>query len=616
LKKSARIEVKLSRISTMIAKLHYFIFVAIVLVTFNAKAADDYGWGSTSGSTVVEIDATTGKLVTMTYKDTVYSSFTLFNSATNNNLGDSLLLAENSSQILYGLSPSGGILYTINTTLAPDANNQPGFFVTQLASLGISPTGMTFISSNLLDISATGSLYQYNLTTKVLSLLGTYPNSIEIAGLSFYNSILYGAQYSPSPGAIVSINVSGNRVSLTNQPNSTFQGASSTASLFQGASVLYVSTNGQYYSYNPTTDTLTTQNDDLPSVNSLTPIMVAAAATPTPTPATPTPSPTPTPTPTATPKVTYSVPTGSLAMTAPETTSAGDSKCAPAYTYTAKATATFAAGATIDPNGVLEIIRFYETTSNGTFASPPALSVANPAYVSWAWPSGSTLSPAVVTYTAGVVGTSGTPFFYGRETLELVYTSAATMTQTVLSTKVIYLYPWNYNGTLSYAPTATFYNAVTNAQASGNASPYSSPFPAASPVFQGDPPRFTIRFNSLYPAGTTSVIIYPGTPVNPTGTAYVIPITQTTTPAATATTPVGGLYTGALPITFETLVPLTKITASTATPPTYTIAAVQTLPSGYALSTTAPTLNPAILSTLTFTITPPFNVNGTVGTVK
>jgi len=273
---------------------------------------------------------------------------------------------------------------------------------------------------------------------------------------------------------------------------------------------------------------------------------------------------------------------------------------------------------------VLEIIRFYESTSNGTFASPPALSVASPAYVSWPWPSGSTLSPAVVTYTAGVVGTIVAPattptpatIYYGRETLELVYTSAATMTQTVLSTKVIYLYPWNSNGALSAAPIATFYNALTNSQASGNASPYATPFPAASPVFQGDPPRFTIQFNNLYPAGTTSVIIYPGTPVNPTGTAYVIPITQKTTPAATATTPVGGLYAGASPITFETLGPLTKITASTATPPTYTIAAVQTLPSGYALSTTAPTLNPAILNTLTFTTTSGFNVNGTVGTVK
>jgi len=66
-------------------------------------------------------------------------------------------------------------------------------------------------------------------------------------------------------------------------------------------------------------------------------------------------------------------------------------------------------------------------------------------------------------------------------------------------------------------------------------------------------------------------------------------------------------------ITFE-IAPY--INTSATTPQTHTLAAVQTLPSSYALSTTAPALNPAILQTLTITTTSGFNLNGTVGTVK
>jgi hypothetical protein len=66
------------------------------------------------------------------------------------------------------------------------------------------------------------------------------------------------------------------------------------------------------------------------------------------------------------------------------------------------------------------------------------------------------------------------------------------------------------------------------------------------------------------------------------------------------------------PITFE-LAPY--ITAST-TAQTYTIVTVQQLPTGYPVSTTPPLLNPAILSTVTFSTTSGLSVNGTVGTVK
>jgi hypothetical protein len=305
-----------------------------------------------------------------------------------------------------------------------------------------------------------------------------------------------------------------------------------------------------------------------------------------------------------------------LTVTAPETTPAaypGPSpypECAPGYTYTSTPTASFAAGAKIDPAGTLGVYRYYQTTTNGTSYLPATALAASPASTVWAW-SGTPSTHTAITYTAGVVGTTGTPFYYGRETLTLVYTSPGNGTNTVLDTKTIYQYPWNYNSSQTVAPSALFSNAVTGAsdQAASNPSPYASPFPSPSPVFQGDPPRFTVAMNNLYPAGTTSVIIYPGTPVsNPTASG------QQTVAITTTGAPNSGLWTTAPKISFE-VAPYINTSATTAQ--TYTIAAVQTLPSpGYAVSTTAPTLNPAILQTLTFTTTSGFNVNGTVGTVK
>ncbi|MBV8378632.1 MAG: hypothetical protein JO279_16675 [Verrucomicrobia bacterium] len=145
-----------------------------------------------------------------------------------------------------------------------------------------------------------------------------------------------------------------------------------------------------------------------------------------------------------------------------------------------------------------------------------------------------TSSHAAITYTAGVIG-SGNPltpssFYYGRETLELEYLSQGVYT--VLDTKTIYQYPWNYNTSLgAQSPKAVFSNGVTGAseQVSSNPSPSASPSPAF-PAFQGDPPRFTVNMYNLYPNGTTAVIIYPGTPLSATGAATVIPITSAATP--------------------------------------------------------------------------------------
>ena len=45
----------------MITKLPYLTLAAMVLIAFTARADDDYAWGATTGSSMVEIDATTGQ---------------------------------------------------------------------------------------------------------------------------------------------------------------------------------------------------------------------------------------------------------------------------------------------------------------------------------------------------------------------------------------------------------------------------------------------------------------------------------------------------------------------------------------------------------------------------
>jgi hypothetical protein len=185
-------------------------------------------------------------------------------------------------------------------------------------------------------------------------------------------------------------------------------------------------------------------------------------------------------------------------------------------------------------------------------------------------------------------------------------------TTKVLDTKTIYQYPWNYNSSATGpSPTAVFTNALTQTQAVSYPSPFASPFP--TPSIPGDAPRFSVKMQNLYPAGTTSVIIYPGTPVSPSpNTATTIANSAATAPNLASLQASGGLWTSAPSLTFETA----PYIPSTTSPQTYTIAAIQTLPSpAYVSPSTSPVPpNPAILNTLTFTVG--FNVNSTVGTVK
>lgn len=580
----------------MSTKCRFLTLFAVAAITFNAKA-DDYAWGSTTGASMVQIDATTGKLQSLTYNGTAYTNFVLLNSATNNQLGSSLWLAQNSNGTLYGLSNSG-TLYTIVTTLAQDVKKDTGFFATQVGSVGYSVTGSTFVSSNLLDFSSGSNLYQYNLTTKVTSNLGSFANNANVSGLA-YGLSLYGVKYSPSPGAIES--VSG--VTLTAFPNSSFNGANGQSSLFAGVSVIYLADgDSSFYSYNPSTTILTPIANNFPGgLHSLTPTSVSGGG------ATPTPSPTATPT--ATPKITYTLPTGALTVTAPETTPLGNAECAPSYSYTATETSTFAAGAKIDPNGTLGINRSYQSLStlNGAYPALPGISIPAIPTTStpWAWTSGSTNTHGPLSYVAGTT----VPFYYGREILQLVYTggtgTGGSSIPTVLDTKYIYVYPYG-SGQSIFPPNAAFTNALTN-----SAFPYATPNPSPSPTLTGDPPRVTVSLGNLYPSGTTSVIIYSGTPVsNPNATGYiVIPTTTATTPTGTTTNANGTILAIDPSVTFE-LAPY--INSSVTTAQNYTIAVLQTLPSAYATSSS----NPSILSPIPFTFTSAFSVNGTVGTVK
>jgi hypothetical protein len=594
----------------MNTKLPYLTLAALVLIAFTARAGDDYAWGATTGSSIVKLDATTGQLQPLTYNSISYTNFPLINAATLHNLTP-LWIAENPNGTLYGMDNSGNF-YSIATVLSLDANNNIGLAATSLGTIsGVGDVrGAVWISATALDISWGGTnLSQYNLTTKTTTSLGSYSNSNftpNIGGLAF-NGLLYGVQFSPSPNAVDLISV----VKATNVATPASFNAGGTAPAFFGASLLYFSDgNSNFYSYNFANSTVSgpTSYNSLNGVHSLTPLVVSGGSgTPTPTPtATPTPTPTatPTPSPTATPKITYTMPTGAMTVTAPETTPSGSPECAPGYNYSASESSLFAAGATIDPNGTLGIYRYYQTTTNGTSYLPLTATAANPASTVWAWPSGSTNNHAAISYMAGQINSvAGLDFYYGRETLTLVYTSPGNGTTKVLDTKTIYQYPWNYNSSQTYSPTALFTNAITNVQTASNPYPYPTPTPAAL-VFQGDPPRFTVQMNDLYPNGVTSVIIYPGTPAsNPTATGFA------TIAVTSATTPNSGLYTNASPATFEVQ---SYINTSVTTAQTYTIAAIQTLPSVYAASTT----NPSILNTLTFTTTSGFNVNGTVGTVK
>jgi hypothetical protein len=599
----------------MATNLPYMTLAALALIAVTARA-DDFAWGATTGSSVVKLDATTGQLQSLSYNGTAYTNFPLLSPTSHVNLGSSLWIAESPNGTLYGMDNSGNF-YTIATILTLDQNNNPGLVATSIGKIpGVGDVrGAVWINANLLDISWAGTnLSQYNLTTQITTPIGSYSNSTftpNIGGLA-YNGLLYGVQFSPSPNWIDL--VSNTNANATNLAAATFNGANGTAPAFFGASLLYFSDgNTNLYSYNFATSKLSgpTSYNSLNGVHSLTPLVVSGGSgTPTPTP-TPTPTATPTPTPTATPKITFSMPTGAMTVTAPEMTASGFPECAPGYTYAASESSLFAAGATIDPNGTLGIYRYYQTTTDGINYLPTIASTAVPALVPtnpWPWPSGSTNTHTAIPFMAGQVGTAAAPnnFYYGRETLTLVYSSPGNGTTKVLDTKTIYQYPWNYNSGQTNSPTALFINAVTNVQTASNPYPYPTPTPAPL-VFQGDPPRFTVQMNNLYPNGASSVTIYPGTPLsNPTATGgAAIAITAATTPA-------GGLYTSAPAITFETLAVLKTITASTMTPPTYTIAAMQTLPSNYATSTT----NPVVLNSLTFSLTSPFGVNGTVGTVK
>ena len=95
--------------------------------------ADDLYWGSTDGSKLVLLDATTGALDSLTYNGKSYTQFQLINTSTNNQLGSSLFITQDTSNgTLYGVT-NGGQIYSINTSsLTSDVNHDVGFDATHV----------------------------------------------------------------------------------------------------------------------------------------------------------------------------------------------------------------------------------------------------------------------------------------------------------------------------------------------------------------------------------------------------------------------------------------------------------------------------------------------------
>ncbi len=224
-------------------------YTSIVLTILSALGmnanADDIFYGSTNGSSIAVIDATTA---------TVLSNAILINSQTNNALGESLRIVSNGTTI-FGLG-TGGDLYTVDVShTVTDVNNTVGYDVTQI-SPGIGAQniiGLAFVSPTQLDLSTGPSLEQYNLSTQTLSLLGNFANNTQIAGLSSTPNGLLGMQYSPSPGGVDQI---GTGESITQ--GGRLQGLSQDAflALAMGQSgTLYVSNgSNELYSYNFTSE--------------------------------------------------------------------------------------------------------------------------------------------------------------------------------------------------------------------------------------------------------------------------------------------------------------------------------------------------------------------------
>ena len=152
---------------------------AIVLMTLSAlgiKAnADDFFYGSTNGSSIALIDASTA---------TVLSNHELINAQTDTALGTSLRIASNGTSI-FGVSQNEA-LYSLDLShTVMDVNHTLGYDATlQSSGIGVSNVvGLAFTSPTLLDVSTSSSLYQYNTITHSSTFLFNFANNTQIAGL-------------------------------------------------------------------------------------------------------------------------------------------------------------------------------------------------------------------------------------------------------------------------------------------------------------------------------------------------------------------------------------------------------------------------------------------------
>jgi hypothetical protein len=353
---------------------------------------------------------------------------------------------------------------------------------------------------------------------------------------------------------------------------------------------------------------------------------------------------------------------GAFAFTLPSTgsiTSVGSyesGKSAAGFALTFTTSLTYPASPTIDPGGILEILRGYQAYSTvEDLTRPPmtrpaliyTLSPSVPAASASATPVPLTPAPTVAGTTAhtgsGTAGGNGT-ITYGVETFQLNYRFAATpavnhylgspVTLTVLPFAPTS--PAQIETIASNSPSLPFPGTPADPAPSIEVTDYlssqllpglpyyASPLvisgnvqpsdPAFRPYsFGGNPPRLWFRAKNLYPGATIKIQIYQGTPLAK-GTAYTLfqnSVASMVVPTGTLLTnpPIAGFVA-------ELGNALFHLVLTGNAPQWYTIEATQTLPAAYPVAASGPLTNPAIITQIAFLYTPNYSINTTYGVLK
>jgi hypothetical protein len=262
--------------------------------------------------------------------------------------------------------------------------------------------------------------------------------------------------------------------------------------------------------------------------------------------------------------------------------------------------ATFPNGGSFDPQGTITIQRFWQgIDANGNYTAPTPIvngGVYKPASSGFDKKNGAKLG----SFTAGYPGDCSNPSTaevngYGIEILQMVYTAYATNElPVVLATQSIQLFP--NTPTQGNPPTGTYSNVLNPT------GPVLSYIPNVStgdpPVnsYQGNPPRISVQITNLYPGSTSSLIIYPSTPLlNSTRTGEVTIANSSLTDTAN-----NGLWSRTFTFDLGTALVQCGINTSTPGAQNYTVESVEQLPAGYSTNKCVSTQN--AISSITFSV--------------